>query len=446
MPEQDPARRAVVTGLGAVMPIGNDFPTYWSNLVAGRDRDAARSRRFDASASEVRIAAEVNDFDPTTVDGRQDGPPHEPLHPFRDGAPARRPSPTPGSTSRRWTQEQRDRVGVVVNTGGGGIEQIIDGTHVHDAKGPGFVSPVRGPGAVGLDGRLHALDGVRPHRPGHHPGRRLRDVGHRVPRRAPPDPRRRVRRRPGRRLGGAALADGLRRAREHDRAVEAQRRPGDGVAAVRPDPRRVRLRRGRRRRRRRVAAHALARGATIHRRDRRRRADRRRLPHLRPGADRPRPDAGHDAGAAAMPASRRTRSTTSSPTAPRPSSTTRPRRRRSRRAYGEHAYKVAISSPKSMIGHLLGAAGIASALAADRGDPRRGHPADDQPPRRPTPTATSTTSRYRARRRRSRRRRSTASASAARTRSRSSAASRLTGPSPSGAKRAALERLDRRRQ
>ena len=35
MPEQDPARRAVVTGLGAITPIGNDFPTYWSNLVAG---------------------------------------------------------------------------------------------------------------------------------------------------------------------------------------------------------------------------------------------------------------------------------------------------------------------------------------------------------------------------------------------------------------------------
>ena len=33
-------------------------------------------------------------------------------------------------------------------------------------------------------------------------------------------------------------------------------------------------------------------------------------------------------------------------------------------AYGDHAYKVAISSPKSMIGHLVGAAGIASALAA----------------------------------------------------------------------------------
>ena len=63
MPEQDPARRAVVTGLGAIMPIGNDFPTYWSNLVAGVT--GTRSiQSFDASAHEVRIAAEVLDFDP----------------------------------------------------------------------------------------------------------------------------------------------------------------------------------------------------------------------------------------------------------------------------------------------------------------------------------------------------------------------------------------------
>jgi len=47
------------------------------------------------------------------------------------------------------TPEQRDRVGVVVNTGGGGIEQIIDGTHVHDSKGPRFVSPFAVPALSG---------------------------------------------------------------------------------------------------------------------------------------------------------------------------------------------------------------------------------------------------------------------------------------------------------
>jgi len=50
------------------------------------------------------------------------------------------------------SQEQRDRVGVVVNTGGGGIEQIIDGTHVHDQKGPRFVSAFAIPALSGSMG------------------------------------------------------------------------------------------------------------------------------------------------------------------------------------------------------------------------------------------------------------------------------------------------------
>ena len=64
MPERDPARRAVITGLGAVMPIGNDFPTYWANLQAGVT-GTRLIRSFDASAHEIRIAAELDDFEPT---------------------------------------------------------------------------------------------------------------------------------------------------------------------------------------------------------------------------------------------------------------------------------------------------------------------------------------------------------------------------------------------
>ncbi len=70
MPEQDLAHRAVVTGLGAITPIGNDHPTFWRNLVAGVNGGGPITS-FDASRYEVRIAAEVKDFDPTTVMDRK---------------------------------------------------------------------------------------------------------------------------------------------------------------------------------------------------------------------------------------------------------------------------------------------------------------------------------------------------------------------------------------
>src|SRR3712207_4058032 len=59
-------RRVAVTGLGAITPIGNDAPATWRAAVAGESGiDFIRS--FDASAFPVRIAAEVKDFDATSV-------------------------------------------------------------------------------------------------------------------------------------------------------------------------------------------------------------------------------------------------------------------------------------------------------------------------------------------------------------------------------------------
>src|SRR5256714_6045140 len=59
-------KRVVVTGLGAVTPIGNDAPTTWRAAVEGRSGiDFIRS--FDTDGLPVRIAAEVKDFDPSTV-------------------------------------------------------------------------------------------------------------------------------------------------------------------------------------------------------------------------------------------------------------------------------------------------------------------------------------------------------------------------------------------
>ena len=59
-------RRVAVTGLGAVTPLGNDVPSTWDAALAGRSGiDWIRS--FDASEFPVRIAAEVKDFDATTA-------------------------------------------------------------------------------------------------------------------------------------------------------------------------------------------------------------------------------------------------------------------------------------------------------------------------------------------------------------------------------------------
>ncbi len=150
MPEIDPARRAVITGLGAVMPIGNDFPTYWSNLVAGVT-GTRLIQGFDTTGFEVRIAAEVLGFDPAAaMDPKMARRMTRFIH-FAMAA-GREAIADSGIDFAAMTEDQRDRVGVVVNTGGGGIEAIIDGTHVHDTKGPRFVSPFAVPALSGSMG------------------------------------------------------------------------------------------------------------------------------------------------------------------------------------------------------------------------------------------------------------------------------------------------------
>src|ERR671934_1126900 len=59
-------RRVVVTGLGAVTPLGNSAPETWRAALAG-ESGIDWIRAFDPSEFPVRVAAEVKDFDPTTV-------------------------------------------------------------------------------------------------------------------------------------------------------------------------------------------------------------------------------------------------------------------------------------------------------------------------------------------------------------------------------------------
>ena len=147
MPSQDLSRRAVVTGMGAISPIGNDAETYWANLTAGVS-GAGPITTFDTAGHDVRIAAEVKDFDPTaTMDRKMARRMSRFVH-FGVAA-ATEAIGRAGLDLEAWTPEQRDRAAVVINTGGGGMEEVVGGAYPIRDKGPGQVSPFAIPALSG---------------------------------------------------------------------------------------------------------------------------------------------------------------------------------------------------------------------------------------------------------------------------------------------------------
>ena len=135
-PPRDPARRAVVTGLGAVTPIGNDVATFWTNLVAGVS-GVAPITQFDASAEEIRIAAEVKGFDPKDwIDFKQ----ARRMSRFSQLAVAAARQAIDGA-GLKIGDHNRDDIAVVVNTGGGGIGDVAIGQRTFMEQGGRRVSP-----------------------------------------------------------------------------------------------------------------------------------------------------------------------------------------------------------------------------------------------------------------------------------------------------------------
>jgi 3-oxoacyl-[acyl-carrier-protein] synthase II len=147
MPRSDLSRRAVVTGMGAVTPIGNDAETFLTNLYAGTPGGGPITT-FDTTDHDVKIAAEVKGFDPLlTMDRKMVRRMSRFIHfGVAAGTEAVQRS---GIDFESMTPEQRDRVAVVVNTGGGGMEQVIDGADTIREKGPGQVSPFAIPALSG---------------------------------------------------------------------------------------------------------------------------------------------------------------------------------------------------------------------------------------------------------------------------------------------------------
>ena len=128
-------------------PIGNTATDYWNALIAGVS-GVAPITSFDATGLEVRIAAEVKGFDPTQAMDRKMARRMSRFIHFAMASTVEAIEAADLDLSTA-TEDQRDRTAVVINTGGGGLEQVIDGTRVLDEKGPGQVSPFAIPALSG---------------------------------------------------------------------------------------------------------------------------------------------------------------------------------------------------------------------------------------------------------------------------------------------------------
>jgi len=129
--------RVVVTGLGAVTPIGNSVPQFWRNLVGGVS-GVARISQIDPSGLPVQIAAEVKDFEPRD---------------FMDPKSARRMSRFAQFSVAASRQALEDSaltvlehnaydVGAVIATGGGGCGEAVAETETLLSRGPDRVNPL----------------------------------------------------------------------------------------------------------------------------------------------------------------------------------------------------------------------------------------------------------------------------------------------------------------
>lgn len=130
-------QRVVVTGLGAVSPLGIGVPALWEGLVAGRS-GVRRVQHFDTENLTVKIAAEVPDFRPqdfieAKAVRRMDRFAHFGIAATREAL---------ADANLAITDENRERVAIVMNTGGGGIPTIEANVTAMALKGPSRVGPL----------------------------------------------------------------------------------------------------------------------------------------------------------------------------------------------------------------------------------------------------------------------------------------------------------------
>lgn len=129
-------QRVVVTGMGAVTPVGNDVSTMWANLIAGRS-GVGLITHIDMSQYKTKIGAEVKDFDPALFMDRKDARRTDRYTHFALAATAQ----AVAGAGLSMENEDPRRVGVIVGSGIGGVGTMFEQYDVLRARGPRRVSP-----------------------------------------------------------------------------------------------------------------------------------------------------------------------------------------------------------------------------------------------------------------------------------------------------------------
>ncbi len=128
-------KRVVVTGVGAVTPIGATVAEAWDSMTHGRG-GIGRITRFDPSPYESQIAGEVKDFEPTKYMDRKDAKRTDRFTQFAVAAASQAIDDAKLDVTKEPT-----RIGVAIATGVGGLETLIDQVLLMEKRGPSRLSP-----------------------------------------------------------------------------------------------------------------------------------------------------------------------------------------------------------------------------------------------------------------------------------------------------------------
>ncbi|NJN02424.1 MAG: beta-ketoacyl-ACP synthase II [Leptolyngbyaceae cyanobacterium SL_1_1] len=129
-------KRVVITGLGAVTPLGNNLTDYWEGLIGGRSGIDVITA-FDASKHACRIAGEVKGFDPLDYVDRKDAKRMDRFAQFAVAASKQAIE----DAQFRITDLNAEQVGVMIGTGVGGIKVLEDQQEIYLTRGPSRCSP-----------------------------------------------------------------------------------------------------------------------------------------------------------------------------------------------------------------------------------------------------------------------------------------------------------------